>query len=239
MLVAVLLAMALPQTVFGAWWKPTEEKKQETYDFVWKETRIQLNQDVAPALAVLGEGDAYLASELHTMGDDNVISIPTAWNNSPFYEGEQKKNCVNMKGQDTYKFAVTSMVRDIRSVMEKAGISGEQVKAVIPHQANLRIINEARRRLPEIPPERFRGRPKRAFAARRLCGAVRLWRRTFQRGLRGEMAGERNHSVIKPGSRKEAQAGRTADRAGTSQQEKRGFHCYQHFWCCEVKRPPF
>ena len=105
--------------------------------------------------AVLGEGDAYLASELHTMGDDNVISIPTAWNNSPFYEGEQKKNCVNMKGQDTYKFAVTSMVRDIRSVMEKAGISGEQVKAVIPHQANLRIINEARRRLPEIPPERF------------------------------------------------------------------------------------
>ena len=105
--------------------------------------------------AVLGEGDAYLASELHTMGDDNVISIPTAWNNSPFYEGEQKKNCVNMKGQDTYKFAVTSMVRDIRSVMEKAGISGEQVKAVIPHQANLRIINEARRRLPDIPPERF------------------------------------------------------------------------------------
>ena len=60
-----------------------------------------------------------------------------------------------MKGQDTYKFAVTSMVNDIRSVMEKAGITGEQVKAVIPHQANLRIINEARRRLPEIAPERF------------------------------------------------------------------------------------
>lgn len=105
--------------------------------------------------AVLGEGDNYLASELHTKGGDDIISIPTAWDNSPFYQRERDKNCVHMKGQDTYKFAVTSMVNDIRSVMEKAGITGEQVKAVIPHQANYRIINEARRRLPEIAPEKF------------------------------------------------------------------------------------
>ncbi len=105
--------------------------------------------------AVLGEGDSYLASELHTKGGDDVISIPTAWDNSPFYQHVREKSCVHMAGQETYKFAVTSMVSDIRSVMEKAGISGEQVKAVIPHQANYRIINEARRRLPEIAPEKF------------------------------------------------------------------------------------
>lgn len=105
--------------------------------------------------AVLGEGDSYLASELHTQGGDDVISIPTGWDNSPFYQVEREKNCVHMKGQETYKFAVTSMVSDIRSVLEKAGITGEQVKAVIPHQANYRIINEARRRLPEIEPDRF------------------------------------------------------------------------------------
>lgn len=105
--------------------------------------------------AVLGEGDNYLASELHTKGGDDIISIPTWWNNSPFYEREMPKNKVNMQGQETYKFAVTSMVNDIRSVMEKAGVTGEQVKAVIPHQANYRIINEARRRLPEIAPEKF------------------------------------------------------------------------------------
>lgn len=105
--------------------------------------------------AVLAEGDNYLASELHTKGGDDIISIPTAWNNSPFYENEPKKNCVFMQGQETYKFAVTSMVSDIKSVMEKAGITGDMVKAVIPHQANFRIINEARRRLPEIEPDRF------------------------------------------------------------------------------------
>ena len=105
--------------------------------------------------AVLGEGDSYLASELHTTGGDDVISIPTWWDNSPFYGHELKKNVVSMAGQETYKFAVSSMVRDIQSVMAKAGITGEQVKAVIPHQANYRIINEARRRLPEIAPEKF------------------------------------------------------------------------------------
>ena len=47
------------------------------------------------------------------------------------------------------------MVRDVHQVMEEAGITGDQVKAVIPHQANYRIINEARRRLPEIAPEKF------------------------------------------------------------------------------------
>ena len=105
--------------------------------------------------AVLGEGDGYLSSTLSTLGGDDVISIPTWWNNSPFYEKELPKNCVFMAGQETYKFAVTSMVRDVRLVMDQAGITGEQVKAVIPHQANYRIINEARRRIPEIAPEKF------------------------------------------------------------------------------------
>lgn len=105
--------------------------------------------------AALGPGESYLSSELHTQGGDDVIDIPTGWGNSPFYEVEPKKSCVFMRGQETYKFAVTSMVNDIRSVMEKAGVSGEQVAAVIPHQANLRIINEAARRLPEIAQEKF------------------------------------------------------------------------------------
>ena len=105
--------------------------------------------------AVLGEGDNYLSSTLSTIGGEDVISIPTKWDNSPFYEKELGKNVVHMQGQETYKFAVTSMVRDVRLVMEQAGITGDQVKAVIPHQANYRIINEARRRLPEIAPKKF------------------------------------------------------------------------------------
>ena len=105
--------------------------------------------------AVLGAGEHYLASELHTAGGDDIISIPVAWDNSPFYQRTREKSCVHMQGQETYKFAINSMVTDIRSVLDKAGVSGEQIKWVIPHQANYRIINEARKRLPEIAPEKF------------------------------------------------------------------------------------
>ena len=105
--------------------------------------------------AVLGEGDSYLASELHTKGGEDVIAIPTWWNNSPFYQNELRKNCVFMQGQETYKFAVTAMPADIKAVLDMAGLRGEDFSIVIPHQANYRIINEARKRLPEIDPEKF------------------------------------------------------------------------------------
>ena len=48
-------------------------------------------------------------------------------------------------------------IRDsnIKDLMASAGVAGEDVALVIPHQANYRIINEARRRIPDIAPEKF------------------------------------------------------------------------------------
>ena len=59
-----------------------------------------------------------------------------------------------MKGQETFKFAVNAMCKDLTDVIEEAGISPEEVDHVIPHQANIRIIDGAKKRL-NIPPERF------------------------------------------------------------------------------------
>ena len=105
--------------------------------------------------AVLGEGEGYLSSVLTTKGGEDVISIPTKWDNSPFYEHQLKKNVVNMQGQETYKFAVTSMVRG-RSPGDGEGRHYRRPgEGGHPPPANYRIINEARRRLPEIAPEKF------------------------------------------------------------------------------------
>ena len=60
-----------------------------------------------------------------------------------------------MNGRETYKFAVMAMSDNIKELMQQAGVSGEDVALVIPHQANYRIINEARRRIPDIAPEKF------------------------------------------------------------------------------------
>lgn len=103
---------------------------------------------------VLGEGDNFLASRLYTRGGDDVIKIPQFIGKSPFYEREPIKPYIHMKGQETFKFAVGAMCGDVRKVMEEVGWSGEEVSWVVPHQANARIIEMAKKKL-DIPAERF------------------------------------------------------------------------------------
>jgi 3-oxoacyl-[acyl-carrier-protein] synthase-3 len=103
---------------------------------------------------LLGEGDNYLASKLFAQGNEHVIHIPNPIGKSPFYRNEQKKPFVHMEGQETFKFAVNALCTDVREVVERAGLKQSDVSFVIPHQANVRIIDAAKKRL-RIPPERF------------------------------------------------------------------------------------
>lgn len=106
--------------------------------------------------AVLGRGEGLLASMLTTKGGDDVICIPTRYANSPWYQKElPERTAISMNGRETYKFAVTAMADGIRNLLETAGVSGEDIALVVPHQANYRIIHEAARRLPMIAQEKF------------------------------------------------------------------------------------
>ena len=105
---------------------------------------------------MLGKGDGLVASYLMTKGGDDVITIPTRYDRSPWYKNEISEiTSVHMNGRETYKFAVMAMSDNIKDLMASAGVAGEDVALVIPHQANYRIINEARRRIPDIAPEKF------------------------------------------------------------------------------------
>lgn len=103
---------------------------------------------------LLEQGDNYLASKLVAAGGDDVIKIPTHIGNSPFFKRRQEHPYTHMNGQETYKFAVKSMVQDLKDVIAQAGLTERDIACVIPHQANLRIIDAAKKRL-DIPEERF------------------------------------------------------------------------------------
>jgi 3-oxoacyl-[acyl-carrier-protein] synthase-3 len=53
----------------------------------------------------------------------------------------EKKYCLTMKGSHTFKVAVKSMAEAAMVALEKGGVSTKDLKMVIPHQANLRIIS--------------------------------------------------------------------------------------------------
>lgn len=103
---------------------------------------------------VVAKGENYLGSRLFTQGGDNVLLIPLGKGNSPFYEKEEKPVAINMNGQETFKFAVRQIVGDVKQLTEKAGITLEQIDWIVPHQANIRIIDLASRRL-GVPMEKF------------------------------------------------------------------------------------
>ncbi len=103
---------------------------------------------------LLGEGDSYLASVFHTKGNDEIIKIANFAGMSPFYQNETDQPYVQMNGQETFKFAISSICRDLQQVIADAGLQESDIALVIPHQANVRIIETAIKKL-NIPPERF------------------------------------------------------------------------------------
>ena len=54
---------------------------------------------------------------------------------------------IHMDGSEVFKFAVKIMGRTAEKAMKKAGLTTEDVDLLIPHQANIRIINSAAKRL--------------------------------------------------------------------------------------------
>ena len=86
-------------------------------------------------------------------GDSLVIQgLPL---NSPFKDGKEvSENYINMNGREIFKFATKVMEESIVEILEKENIKIEDIAAIIPHQANLRIIDYVVKRL-GIPREKF------------------------------------------------------------------------------------
>lgn len=66
---------------------------------------------------------------------------------------QNEENNITMNGREVFKFAVRQMGESAVNVIEKAGYSKEDVDFLIPHQANIRIIEAARKRL-DLPEEK-------------------------------------------------------------------------------------
>lgn len=75
---------------------------------------------------------------------------------NPFIPGETNPAdlSLEMNGRDVYMFAVDAIVQTIKHLMTDAGITMDQVSRIVPHQANVRIIEAAAKRL-KIPTEKF------------------------------------------------------------------------------------
>ncbi len=89
-----------------------------------------------------GTGSQYL--NMKAGGSIHPASIETVTN---------KEHYVFQDGKQVFKSAVTEMANVSADIMEQNGFSGDDLTLFVPHQANLRIVEAAAKRL-SLPPEK-------------------------------------------------------------------------------------
>ncbi|MFD2657782.1 MULTISPECIES: beta-ketoacyl-ACP synthase III [Gracilibacillus] len=93
-------------------------------------------------------GDGAGAAVMGPVSEDKgVLSFELGADGSGGKHLEQNDDYIFMNGREVFKFAVRQMPESSVHVVEKAGYAKEDVDYLIPHQANIRIMEAARQRL--------------------------------------------------------------------------------------------
>jgi 3-oxoacyl-[acyl-carrier-protein] synthase-3 len=101
-------------------------------------------------------GRKLLSSSLGSDGrQTDILHVPGGGSACPITpeNADQKLNTIRMQGREVYKYAVNAMRRAAEDALQKYGLGPEDVDMVIPHQANLRIIEAITDRM-GIPKEK-------------------------------------------------------------------------------------
>lgn len=94
------------------------------------------------AAAVVELADNSYTSVIGVSGDEEMINI------------KSPDGFIHMDGQGTYKFAVATVPKVIEQVVEKAGLTYDEIDHFVLHQANLRIIESIAKKVKQ-PMDKF------------------------------------------------------------------------------------
>lgn len=130
------------------------ERMSRITDWTDRSTAVIFGDGAGAMVLERGGEGVYHPARLTVTGGGEVIHIPQSHGNSPFWEGDDSKPYTFMDGQNTFKFAVNSICTDVKAVVDEAGLTLDDIDWIIPHQANIRILDFAARRL-GVPMEKI------------------------------------------------------------------------------------
>src|SRR5215831_10366586 len=111
----------------------------------------------AAVLRPCDPGHGILAARLRSDGTQgHVLEIPAGGSRLPASHEtvDAHGHFIKMKGNELFKFSVRAMETVTRQAVEEAGIALDKVRFLVPHQANMRIIQAVADRL-GIGPDRL------------------------------------------------------------------------------------
>lgn len=135
------------------------EKPSSILDWEDRSTAILFGDGAGAAVLSTDETPGYgiLATDLGSDGScPEFLCLPAGGSAKPASTATVagREHCLKMNGKETFKMAVRSMHESVLRVLEQADVSVDLVAKVIPHQANLRILEALASRM-GLPIERF------------------------------------------------------------------------------------
>ncbi|QGH23105.1 beta-ketoacyl-ACP synthase III [Clostridium butyricum] len=117
----------------------------------WKDrsTCILFGDGAGAAVLQITEEPGIIKSYLKSEGKKgDALTIGAADFNTPFSkESVERDRHIYMNGGDVLKFAVNALADSVNKVLDETGLSMDDIKYIVPHQANVRIIQSAAKKL--------------------------------------------------------------------------------------------
>jgi 3-oxoacyl-[acyl-carrier-protein] synthase-3 len=98
-----------------------------------------------------------LSAVMHSDGSGgDLLTLPAGGSHYPASEStiHNGQHFIHMDGKEVFRFATRVMASATQEVLDAAGLTVEQLNWIIPHQANIRIIEAAARGL-KLPMDKF------------------------------------------------------------------------------------
>jgi 3-oxoacyl-[acyl-carrier-protein] synthase-3 len=103
------------------------------------------------------EGRGILSTYLRADGSTpEVLYVPAGGTRNPATHEtvDAHAHFIKMNGNEVYRFAVRALEDAVQTALARAGLTTDDIDLIIPHQANIRIIEGAAKRL-AIPEDRW------------------------------------------------------------------------------------
>ena len=106
--------------------------------------------DGAGAAVMRADGNAcgIIAEDLHSDGSmaDAIVAgnIPLK---NPYANEDDKGMFLTMNGRDVFNFATKTVPKSVSAVLEKSNLTIDDIKYIVPHQANYRIVEVMAKKL--------------------------------------------------------------------------------------------
>ncbi len=126
------------------------EKLTAFTDWTDRGSCILFSDGAGAAILTESDEDSFLSFELGADGAfKDLLYIPAGGSLNPPTEEtvKNRQHFIKMEGNKTFKVAVSRMNSTAKKALEKAGIKADDMKLLIPHQANIRIIEALARAL--------------------------------------------------------------------------------------------